>query len=75
MSTDEPDEPETPETTTDEDEEEESHGEYTTAGSIIIQGDNAMDIPTASNDIIDSYAQAVNNLSEALGKDVRTISW
>ena len=77
VSTDEPDEPETPETTTpttDEDEEEESHGEYTTAGSIIIQGDNAMDIPTASNDIIDSYAQAVNNLSEALGKDVRTIS-
>ena len=76
VSTDEPDEPETPETpeTTTPDEEEESHGEYTTAGSIIIQGDNAMDIPTASNDIIDSYAQAVNNLSEALGKDVRTIS-
>ena len=74
VSTDEPDEPETPEATTPDEEEEESHGEYTTAGSIIIQGDNAMDIPTASNDIIDSYAQAVNNLSVALGKDVRTIS-
>ena len=77
VSTDEPETPDAPETTTpttDEDEEEESHGEYTTAGSIIIQGDNAMDIPTASNDIIDSYAQAVNNLGEALGKDVRTIS-
>lgn len=43
-------------------------------GTIIVVGDNAMDIPTANNDVIDSYAGAVNNLSKALGSDVRTIS-
>ena len=43
-------------------------------GTIIVVGDNAMDIPTANNEVIDSYADAVNNLSQALGSDVRTIS-
>lgn len=46
----------------------------TSIGTIIVVGDNAMDIPTANNDVIDSYADAVNNLSKALGSDVRTIS-
>lgn len=48
-------------------------GNYTSAGSVILIGDNAMDIPTATNEIIESYAQAVNNLSDAL-PGVRTIS-
>ena len=43
-------------------------------GTIIVVGDNAMGIPTANNEVIDSYADAVNNLSQALGSDVRTIS-
>lgn len=43
-------------------------------GTIIVVGDNAMDIPTANNEVIDSYADAVNNLSQALGSDVQTIS-
>ena len=46
----------------------------TAIGTIYIDGDNAMDIPTANNEVIDSYADAVNNLSQALGSDVRTIS-
>lgn len=46
----------------------------TSIGTIIVDGDNAMDIPTANNEVIDSYAGAVNNLSKALGSDVRTIS-
>lgn len=66
--TEETDGPEKPETTEDED--------YTEAGSgnIIITGDRAMDIPTASNDIILRYAGAVNNLHAALGEDVQVIS-
>ena len=46
----------------------------TSIGTIIVDGDYAMDIPTANNEVIDSYAGAVNNLSKALGSDVRTIS-
>ena len=43
-------------------------------GSIIITGDRAMDVPTATWSIVDSYADAVNALNKALGPDVRTIS-
>lgn len=48
--------------------------DYTSAGSIIIMGDNAMDIPTATDSIIDSYGEAINNIQQALGEDVRVIS-
>lgn len=43
-------------------------------GSIIIVGDRAMDVPTPTWSIVDSYADAVNALDDALGPDVRTIS-
>lgn len=50
--------------------------DYTSAGggNIIITGDRAMDIPTASNDIILRYAEAVNQLHQVLGDDVQVIS-
>ena len=44
------------------------------AGNVVIVGDRAMEIPTATNSVIESYAQTVNALSDALGSDVRTIS-
>lgn len=62
-------EPETQNTPDDSD----NSTEYTTAGSIILTGDSAMDIPTATNSVIDQYAQAVNNLHAAL-PEMRTIS-
>lgn len=45
-----------------------------TDSNILIVGDRAMDLPFASYDIIEQYAQAVNNISGALGEGVRTIS-
>lgn len=45
----------------------------TTMGSIMIQGNRAMEIPTASENVILNYAQAVNSLKNALG-NVRMIS-
>jgi len=48
--------------------------EVTEAGSIIILGDRAMDIPTATDSIIKNYADAVNNIHNAIGEDVRVIS-
>ncbi len=48
--------------------------EYTAAGNVIITGDRAMDIPTATESIIETYAQALGNLHGALGEDVRVIS-
>lgn len=44
------------------------------AGNVVIVGDRAMEIPTATNSVIESYAKTVNALAEALGSDVRTIS-
>lgn len=40
----------------------------------MIVGDRAMEIPTATDSVIESYAKTVNALASALGKDVRTIS-
>lgn len=48
--------------------------EYTSAGSVIIVGDRAMDIPYATDSIVISYADAVGNLQTALGEEVRVIS-
>ena len=44
------------------------------AGNVVIVGDRAMEIPTATDSVIESYAKTVNALSDALGSDVRTIS-
>lgn len=44
------------------------------AGNVVIVGDRAMEIPTATNSVIESYAKTVNALADALGSDVRTIS-
>lgn len=43
-------------------------------GAVIIVGDRAMDVPTATWSIVDSYADTINALSSALGPDVRAIS-
>ncbi len=48
--------------------------EYTSAGSVIIVGDRAMDVPYATDSIVLSYADAVGNLQKALGEEVRVIS-
>ena len=48
--------------------------EVTNAGSIIILGTSALDIPTGIDSIIESYAQAINNIQTALGSDYRMIS-
>ena len=44
--------------------------EVTAAGSIIIMGDSAVDIPTATDSIIERYAEAVNNIQAAVGARV-----
>lgn len=44
------------------------------AGNVVISGTRAMEIPTANDGIIDSYASAVNALAAAMGESVRTIS-
>jgi hypothetical protein len=45
-----------------------------TDSSILIVGDRAMDLPFASYDIIDLYADAVDQIATTLGEQVRTIS-
>lgn len=53
-------------------EPEESEASY--AGSVVVVGDRAMEIPTATDSVIERYAAAVGSLSAALGGEVRTIS-
>ena len=48
--------------------------EATYAGNVVVVGNRAMEIPTASNSVIESYANAVNHLASSLGEGVRTIS-
>ena len=48
--------------------------EVTNAGSIIILGTSALDIPTATDSIIESYAEAVNNIQAAVGHQSHVIS-
>lgn len=48
--------------------------EYTSAGSVIIVGDRAMDVPYATDSIVLEYADAVGDLQNALGDGVRVIS-
>ena len=67
----EPTEPQ-PEADPEIDTPDESDASY--AGSVVVVGDRAMEIPTRLDDIITSYAAEVGNLAKALGPDVRTIS-
>lgn len=53
--------------------EEQPPEEVTAVGSIVIQGNRAMEIPNASEDVILRYAEAVNNLQKAL-PEMRMIS-
>jgi len=62
--------PEQPETDPELDTPEES----SYAGSVVVVGNRAMEIPTRLDDLITSYAGAVGNLAAAMGPDVRTIS-
>lgn len=48
--------------------------EVTNLGAIVIIGDRAMEIPTATDSIIENYAAAVNNIHNAIGEDARVIS-
>jgi len=64
----EPEKPEEPEV------DDTENLEYTSAGSVIIVGDRAMDVPYATDSIVKKYAEAVGNLQTALGEDVRVIS-
>ena len=48
--------------------------EATYAGNVVVVGDRAMEIPTATNSVIESYAVTINHLAAALGENVRTIS-
>ena len=43
-------------------------------GTIIVVEDNAMDVPTANYDAIQSYAQTMNQMAISMGEDVQTIS-
>lgn len=50
----------------------ESEAQY--AGSVVIVGNRAMEIPTRLDDIITTYAEAINALDDSMGDGVRTIS-
>jgi len=55
-------------------EEEPVEENYVSDGSLVIVGDNAMDVPTASNNTIKNYAAAINNIHNALGDGVKVVS-
>lgn len=54
--------------------EEPREEDVTSVGTIIINGNRAMDIPTADNETILQYAGAVNDISFALGEKTRVFS-
>ena len=73
--------PETPERMPDEPKQEEippldnpDESEASYAGNVILVGTRAMEIPTALDDVITSYAEAVNNLASSMPEGTRTIS-
>ena len=49
-------------------------GAFTAVGTIILQGSSAMDVPTATESLIVRYGEAINNLQDAMGDDLRIIS-
>lgn len=54
------------------DEPDESEASY--AGNVVVIGTRAMEIPTATDSVIASYAQAINHLADAMPEGTRTIS-
>ena len=68
------DTPQQPEEQTPPELEEPAEEDATWAGNVIVVGTRAMEIPSANEDIIESYAAAVNQLAAAMGSGVRTIS-
>lgn len=54
--------------------EEPAEADASWAGNVIVVGTRAMEIPTANENIIESYAAAVDRLAKAMGSGVRTIS-
>jgi len=51
-----------------------AEGQAKAIGTMIVVGDNAMDIPTATYSVIDKYAEAVDNLARCMGPNVQTYS-
>lgn len=72
--TEQPTKPEEPAAEPDPELQTPEEDEASYAGAVVVVGDRAMEIPTRLDSYIESYAQAVGNLSAALGEDVRTIS-
>lgn len=66
--------PDTSAETSQEETDDTENLQYTSAGSVIIVGDRAMDVPYATDSIVLSYADAMGNLQEKLGRHVRVIS-
>lgn len=54
--------------------DEPAEEDATWAGNVIVVGTRAMEIPSANEQIIESYADAVGRLADAMGSGVRTIS-
>ncbi len=51
-----------------------AENEVSYAGNVMIVGTRAMEIPTATDSIIQGYAEAINNLANAMGESTRVIS-
>lgn len=54
--------------------EQPNEKDVTSVGTIIINGNRAMDIPTAVNENIVLYGETVNRIADAVGDDVRVFS-
>lgn len=68
------DTPQQPEKQTPPELDEPEEEDATWAGNVIVVGTRAMEIPSANEQIIESYADAVGRLADAMGSGVRTIS-
>ena len=68
------DTPQQPEEQTPPELDEPEEEDATWAGNVIVVGTRAMEIPSANEQIIESYADAVGRLADVMGSGVRTIS-
>lgn len=68
------DTPQQPEEQTPPELDEPAEEDATWAGNVIVVGTRAMEIPSANEQIIESYADTVGRLADAMGSGVRTIS-
>lgn len=68
------DTPQQPEEQTPPELDEPAEEDATWAGNVIVVGTRAMEIPSANEQIIESYADAVGRLADAMGSGMRTIS-